>query len=580
MLSEFISRFFSSMAINFSTLPKSESIIFDIAFILIISAIFAFIARLLKQPLIPAYVITGLLIGPLVFGMVKNVDLIYAFSEIGIAFLLFTAGLEISFKKIKEADLNKIFLIGILQVTLVFLVSLSAIELLNFNLIQSAYIGIILAFSSTMVVVKLLSEKNELVTMHGRLILGILLLQDLFAIFAIILLTSSASSYSLILGSIFKLAIILLIALLLKIYILDSLFKFAARSQELLFLCSLAVLFLFVAITRIMDLSIVIGAFISGILLANSQFKTELSSKISPLRDFFSILFFVALGMQIVFLGISDKLNLFLFLIFGAFLLKPFLSVLLLRIFGYKAKTSFLTSLSLSQLSEFSLIIGMLGLNMGIFDQATFSTIILVTIASMALTTYFIEYQNILYVFFKKPIGIFKSFPTLEKSGYSDNEEKEVILIGAHRMGSVLLRELINEMGKKNILVIDYNPEIINHLINKKIPCLYGELGSPELFEHLKLKKLNLVISTVPNYEESDALIKKIKMQNKSVKVIVTATRISEALELYNSGADYVILPKLIAGDEFARILSNSKNLENAKNEHIKKLNLDHNILY
>src|SRR3989339_1013924 len=328
---------------HIGALPASEVIIFDIAVILILSAMFAFVARTLKQPLIPAYVLTGLVLGPLVFGVVKGMDLINAFSEIGIAFLLFTAGLEISFHKIREANLKKIALIGILQV------------------------GIILAFSSTMVDVKLLADRNELVTLHGRLILGILLLQDLIAIIAIVIFTSGSFAVAPLVIAFMKLGLILLVAVLLQKFVLNRLFNFAAQSNEFMFLCALAVLFFFIVMAYLAEVSIVIGAFIAGVSLANSPFKLELESRISPLRDFFAILFFVALGMQLVFVGVGSRLVLLSALLVGAFFVKPIVTLILLRITGYQPRTSFLTAVSIAQLSEFSLIIGGVGLTAGGF---------------------------------------------------------------------------------------------------------------------------------------------------------------------------------------------------------------------
>ncbi|MDO8517364.1 MAG: cation:proton antiporter [Nanoarchaeota archaeon] len=570
---------FLQLTSNLNTLPADKSIIFDIAMILIISAIFAFIARSLKQPLIPAYVITGLIAGPLVFGLVKNTSLIYAFSEIGIAFLLFTAGLEISFKKIKEANLKKIFLIGFFQVILVFLIAFFAGKLINLNLIQSVYIGIILAFSSTMVVVKLLSDKNELVTMHGRLILGILLLQDLFAIFAVAILMSNDVSISLVVGALLKLLSIIAIAFILHLFVLNKLFRFAARSLELLLLSSLAVLFLFVLLAYFFNLSIVIGAFIAGISLANSQFKLELESRISSLRDFFAILFFVSLGMQIVLTNISSTFNLLIFMFLGAILVKPFITLILLRVSGYRPKTSFLTALSLGQLSEFSLIIGMIGLSFNVFDSTSFSAIVLVTMISITLTSYSIKYENHLYLFFRKPLKMLRFLPVKENLEYIDKKEKTVLLIGCHRMGSVLLKELIKD--KDDIIVIDHNPEIVNSLIKKKISCIYGDLSSPEILDNLELEKFNLVISTLPNEEDNLFLLKKIKHKNRKTKVILTADKIDDALGLYAKGADYVILPKVIAGEELSQIINeSSRNLEIDKKKHIQKLKNIHNILY
>ncbi len=577
MIAELFEGIFSGMFNHLSNISGPESIIFDIAIILIVSAVFALIARLLKQPLIPAYVLAGLVIGPLFAGFVKNTELIYAFSEIGIAFLLFTAGLEISFRKIKEANLKKIILIGSLQVLFIFLIAVFAGKFFGLNDLQSAYIGIILAFGSTMVVIKLLSDKGELVTLHGRLILGILLLQDLVAIIAIVVFTAGGFALIPISIALIKLLAIVLIAVLIQRFILDPLFRFASHTTELLFISSLGILFLFVILAYFAELSIVIGAFIAGVILANSAFKLELESRISPLRDFFAILFFVSLGMQLVFTGISQHIGLFIFLLGVGFIIKPIITFILLRITGYMAKTSFLTAISLAQLSEFSLIIGMIGV--GVLEISIFSTIILATIITMAFTPYFIKYKNGMFKLFKTPARILQFLPIKETLPYTSKSNKSVLLIGCHRMGSILLQELMK--NKKELLVMDHDPEIISLLTKKRVSCIYGGLSSPELLDNVNLEKLKLVISTAPDYDENLFLLKKIKGINSKTIIILTASRISEAKKLYEEGADYVILPKILAGDEMLELLKKKKSqfLE-VKERHLRNLKDIHNILY
>ncbi len=560
-------------------LSGSEAIIFDIAVILIVSAVLAFIAKALRQPLIPAYVLTGLIIGPLVFGFIKNQELILAFSEMGIALLLFIAGLEISFKKIKEANLKKIALIGTFQIIVVFAIVFLFKGILDLTSLQAAYIGIILAFGSTMVDIKLLADKGELVTLHGRLVLGILLLQDLVAIIAIVVFTTSGFAVAPLFFAFAKLAGILILAMVLQKYVLNKMFRLAAQSTEMLFLLSLAVLFLFIILAYIAEISIVIGAFIAGVSLANSPFKTELESRISPLRDFFAILFFVALGMQIVFTGVGQRLALLAMLLIGAFFIKPVITTILLRFTGYRPRTSFLTSISLAQLSEFSLIIGALGLSLGVLDMSIFSTVILATIITMSMTPYFINYKDQIYNVFKYPVALFKFLPIKEDLEYVDEADKEILLIGAHRMGGVLLKELMKKRDK--LLIIDYNPEVIASLIKNKISCIYGDICSPDLLSKINLKKLKLVICTVPGYDENLHALKKIKAINPRIKVVVTGSRISETLTLYENGADFVITPKVVAGQELARIIHSEKaDLKKAKKEHMRHLNDIHKLLY
>jgi len=314
-----------------------------------------------------------------------------------------------------------------------------------------------------------------------------------------------------------KLIGIIIFAIVLQKFVLNKLFRFAARSIELLFLSSLAVLFLFIILASLSNISIIIGAFIAGVSLANSPFKSELESRVSPLRDFFAILFFVALGMQVVFTGIGQRLILFWTLLIGALLVKPFITLVLLRITGYRPKTSFFTSISLAQLSEFSLIILVIGMNAGVIDAPIASTIILATIISMAATPYFIDHKEFLYRFLEYPMKALKFLPIRENLKYTNRGEKEILLVGAHRVGAVLLKELMNKKDK--LLVIDYNPEIINALIKKKISCVYGDVGSPEILRNLDARKLKTIISTVPNYEENIHILEVMKSINPKAKV-------------------------------------------------------------
>ncbi len=563
-----------------SHLPTSETIIFDIAVILIISAMLGFIAKILRQPLIPAYVLAGLIIGPLVLGLVRNLDLINAFSEIGIAFLLFTAGLEISFRKLREANLKKIALIGTLQAGIIFGAVIVLAGFLNLSSLQAAYIGIILTMGSTMVNVKLLSDGGELATLHGRLVVGILLFEDLIAIVAIIVFTTGGFAIVSLTTAFAKLIVILLMAIVLQRYVLNRLFRFAARSGELLLLSSLAVLFFFIISAYIFELSIVVGAFVAGISLANSRFKIELESRISPLRDFFAILFFVALGMQLVFSGIGEKLILLIVLIIGASLVRPLIILILLRVTGYQPRTSFLTAVSLSQLSEFALIVGMVGVTVGALDMSIFSTVVLATIITMSIAPYIAKYKGDLYHHvFRYPVSLLDFLPIKEIPEYGSKSGKEILMIGSHRMGGAIMEELLHKKDK--LLVVDYNPDVINFLMEKKIACVYGDITSPELLDKIDVKKLKLVISTIPDYESSSYLLKKIKNINPKVKVIVTGSRISETLKLYEKGVDYVMMPKVVAGQELANIIhAKSPDLKKAKRRHLKHLNGIHKLLY
>ena len=553
------------------------NVFFDIGFIVIISTLFAFIARFLKQPLIPAYVITGIILGPYL-GFITNIDVVNNLSEIGIAFLLFIVGLEIDIRKLKDVGLVA-SLGGAMQITMVFFIAFVASISLGFFVLESAYLGLIVAFSSTMIVVKLLSDKREVDTLHGRIIIGILLLQDIFAIFALSVLSQENFSFYYLLLSLLKGLAVILASIFTGKYAFPSLFKFAATSQELLFIASISIAFLFSMLINSIGFSIAVGAFIAGITL-NVPYNIEIIGKIKPLRDFFSVLFFVSLGMRLSFgtlKGVTTKLLIFVAL---AVALKPLIVMFLCSFFGYSKRTSFLTSLSLAQISEFSLILAAQGLIFGHISQEIFSLTVLLAVVTIALTPYLINYEDKIYKGFAPFLSIFNRLTTTYKSlEYMPDKMKNfVVLCGYNRIGYSIIKSL-RKMRKSHI-VVDFNPEIIKKLIAGKVPCLYGDVGDIEILERLNLKNSSMVISTVPEKNDNLLLIHEAKKSGKKVIVFVTANQIEEALDLYNAGADYVILPHFLGGEHVSLILerfgSNLRRIIENRINHIDELRRRH----
>lgn len=446
-----------------NTVPKQEFLLIELGMIIILCAIIASFSRLIKQPPLFAYVISGFIIGPALFGFVKDMEIISSFSEIGIAFLVFLAGLEISLKKLKQVNMKKIVVIGLLQMGILLLIAFPVLKFIGMDFMQSIYLGMIITFSSTMVVLKLLSDSGDLVTLHGRILIAILLLQDLFAIFAISLIASGEMTIVSITPTIIKLIILIGISVLLQMSILNYIFKRAASSKhakELVVLFALAVLFVFIILSLVLKLSIAIGAFIAGMALANLSYKSELEARIKPLRDFFSILFFVALGMQITITGLRSEMALFIVLIIGAIVVKPLVTFILLKIFGYTEKTSFVSAIGLGQLSEFSIMLGAIGLTAGVLSQTILSTVIIATIITMSLAVFMLEKENQIYAIFRKPISLLNFIPVRENIGYMDDKsDKTILIVGCDRMGKIILKEFLNS-HKEEVVVIDYNPKL------------------------------------------------------------------------------------------------------------------------
>lgn len=563
--------------------PPAATLIFDIALIIILAAFFAFFARLFKQPLIPAYILTGLIIGP-VLGLIKNISLISTLSEIGIAFLLFLAGMELNLNRLKEVA-KPALIVGMVQIVFVFLIGFFVALSFHFARIESMFIALALSFSSTIIVVKLLCDKGEIDTLHGRISLGILLLQDIVAILLLIAVTHGLKIQSLVslIVVFLKLAFMLLLIFLLKKSILDRAFKFAAYSSELLLLNAIGFCFIFTLISYVLGFGLIIGAFLAGISLSTSPFKIEIENRVRPLRDFFAIIFFVSLGMQLVFYQLDRFLLPFIALMGITLLIKPMIITFSVRILGYKKRTSFLSGASLAQLSEFSLIIALQGLLLSLISKEVFSLIVLTTIITMIITTYVIEYDDKLYRGLSSPLSILERLPAhRENIEYLSRKKKSIILFGCHRMGTVFLRAFKKQLGR--LLVIDFNPEIIKSLIKQKISCFYGDITNKEVLDRISWNDVKLLLITIPNQDDNIFIIRQVKKINPHLMIFATADRIHNALELYNEGADYVILPQILGGEKGLDMLKKLEKKKGArlkeKLEHIKHLKEIHNYLY
>ena len=570
---------FSLLQNLLNSVPQNMEIIFEIGIIIILATALGFLVKIFKQPLIPAYIITGILIGPIVFGIVKNQELIASLSEIGVAFLIFTAGLEIKLSKLKEVG-KTILIAGIVQIIALFFIGFFVSVFMGISKYASVYAGFVVAFSSTMIVVKLLYDKREINSLHGRIIIGILLLQDIIAIVALAILSSDLSLVNILI--MLAKAFLFAVAAFFMIKLMNPVFKLSAKNHEMLLLVSISFLFLFILGSFFAGLSLIIGAFFAGVVLANSDYKTEIQGKISSLREFFSVMFFVALGMQLRLIS-KQFLLLFFILFILVMVIKPIITMFSVRVLGYKKRTSFLTGNALAQTSEFSLIIVTLGFGLGYVSDGLFSTLVLLTIATMSLTTYMIGYEKKISKFIDWPLNILNKIHTKkEELEYFGYDGKEVIIFGCHRMGSLFLKEFEND--KKEVFVVDYNPEIIQSLIKKKIPCIYGDYATEEIFEKLDIRKAEFVISTIPDFEENLLLIKKIRRRGSKAVIFVVGDRISEAMDLYKAGADYVIMPQVLGGQKafevMKKIKSNKSEIKEMKKAHIKYLDSIHHILY
>jgi Kef-type K+ transport system membrane component KefB len=550
----------------------------ELGIVVILAAVAAYILKLFKQPQILSYVLVGVLIGPVYQFFTKttivDAGFIESMSIIGIAFLLFIVGMEMDIKGLRSVALVST-LGGLIQVMLIFLVGYLAALTLGFISLEAAYIGLILAFSSTMVVMKLLSDRKELNTLHGRIVVGILLLQDIVAILALSIL-SSASDFSLsLLGiAVLKFLLLFAVAYLVSKYILTHIFRYAAKKTELLLITSLAVCFLFSLAFYFLGFSVAIGAFIAGVALGNLPYDLQIISKVKSLKDFFSLLFFVSLGMGLS-LGVVKEFWLALIVLLALVMfLKPAIIMLICSLFKYTKKPAFLSANALAQVGEFSLILAAQGLALNHISADLFSLVVIVTLTSITLTSYYIENNQWFYKKLSGPLKIFDRFTT-EGLEYLPTEVKpKIILCGHNRLGYSILKNLENM--KKKVLVVDYNPEIISRMVKNQFHCIYGEVTDEEIVDRMNLEHITMLISTVPNTTDSLYLIRSTREVNKRAKIIVTAAQIEEALKLYEAGADYVVLPHFLGGDHVAQMITKIRKkkvkIKDERKKHIEHL--------
>jgi Kef-type K+ transport system membrane component KefB len=556
------------------------SLLVEIGIILIAATLLAYGARLLRQPLIIGYILAGILLGPVGVGLVTDVHTITLLAEIGIAFLLFIVGLELDVRKIKNLGVTAL-LIALGQIVFTFGISYAVAIAFGFSFLPAMYLSMALTLSSTVLVIKVLSDKDELETLHGRLALGILLVQDVVAVLALSIFASfSEFSLTLIGAALLKGLIFLVVVALLAKYILPFIFRDMAKSQELLFLSAISWMFLLIVVSHYLELSIAVGSFLAGITLATLPYNIEIVGKSISLRDFFITLFFVTLGMQVTIPAITSSVTPIIFFTFFVVVGNIVIVMVVTSLLGFKSRVAFATATSVSQISEFSLILVTVGFTAGHITQNMLSLVAMLAVTTFTISSYLITYNRQLYQWLKPVLKLFDNLSNKhqEMSNMAARYQPEVVLFGKNRLGYDILD--IARKHKKSILIVDFNPEIIEHLREQKIPALYGDLSDPETLSTIHFTNARVVVSTVDSVADNLLLINKVKRKNKKTKLFVTTTTIKDAFVLYEAGAHYVIMPHLLGGERVSymlrNIFNNKGSLVSLKNEHIATLRKRH----
>jgi len=549
-------------------------IFIELSIIIGIVVLIAGVMKLLKQPLIIGYILAGIIVSPYFLNIVRSTETIAVFSQIGVALLLFIVGLSLSPKVIKEV--GKVSLItGIGQIIFTSLIGFFISRLLGFSVIVSLYIAIALTFSSTIIIMKLLSDKRDLEKLYGKISIGFLLVQDIFVIILLMIVSSFSSrldKISLTLGTVLGVILAIGVFILISIYILPRLSKFFAKSQEFLFLFSIGWGLGLAALFHYMGFSMEIGALIAGITLSMSPYHYEISSKMRPLRDFFIILFFILLGSQMVFGNINELI--IPAIIFSLFILigNPLIVMILMGLLGYKKKTGFQAGFTVAQISEFSLILIALGVSVGHLTNEILSLVTIVGLITISGSTYLILYSNKIYPYFSRYLSIFERKKVKEKE--QEFKDYDIVLFGYNRIGYDLLKSF--KKLKKKVLVVDYNPEAITELSKGGIECRYGDVDDEEFLSELNLIKTKMIVSTVPEFETNLLLIDIIRQINKDAIIMVVSHDIEEANTLYDKGATYVIMPHFLGGSHASMMINkhglNLNEFLDEKKKHLKQL--------
>ncbi|GIU68763.1 MAG: potassium transporter Kef [Candidatus Pacearchaeota archaeon] len=546
----------------------------EISFILGIVFIFSFLMRILRQPLIVGYILSGVVLGPYFLDLLPKTEILSVFSELGIAFLLFAVGLHLSPKVIKEV--GRISLItGLGQIFFTALFGYLLAKILGFSNITSLYIAIALTFSSTIIIMKILADKNDLESLYGRISIGFLLVQDLIAILTIIVISSFSNSsgfFGPIILTLVKGSLLVLILIPISLFILPKLQGFFARSQEFLFVFALSWGLVISSLFLYLGLSIEVGALIAGVLLSISPYNLEVSSRLKPLRDFFLISFFLVLGAQMAVTNVSHLI--FPAIIFSLLILigNPLIVISLMGFEGFTKKTSFLSGLTVAQIGEFSLITIALGVKLGHISNEILSLITLISLITIGICTYMMLYSNSIYKVLSSKLYLFERKNLREKRKLT--QKIDAILFGYNRIGFDVLTSL--KKIKKRYLVVDFNPDVIYNLKKLRVPSLYGDADDENLLDELPLQEVKLIISTIPDFETNELILTKVKKINQKSIVILRAHTIDEAMKLYDKGADYVVTPHFLGGEYLGKMIyenkTNSEEYSKERKKHIENL--------
>ncbi|MEK7120947.1 MAG: cation:proton antiporter [Patescibacteria group bacterium] len=548
--------------------------LFQISIFLVVAAIFGIVGKWAKQPLLTGYVFAGFVLTAL--GFIKSQDALASAGQVGVTLLLFLVGLEMGFGEFTQVGRTSI-VAAFLQIIITSIFGFFITSFLKIPFTSAVFISIALAFSSTIIVIKLLSEKNDLESLYGRISVGFLLIQDVVAIFILMFLASVKSEHTGAVDYVFTgvrgMALLALVWFLSK-KVLPTIFKkFVSGSSELLFITSLAWALGFASLAAgPFGFTFEIGGFLAGLALSNVVDASLIASKTRPLRDFFMTMFFLFLGTKLLIPNVSELLLPTIILSAFVLIFDPIIVFFILILLKHKKRTAFFASVTVTSVSEFSLILIALSASVGLVENEYVSLVILVGVVTMIISSYIIVNADRLYSLISSYLAIFerKGVNDSTDSFAKNNFTEHVVVVGCGRAG----RRLVGFLEKRGVkfLVVDFNPLIYQKLVSEKIPVVFGDITDSDVLDAITLPNARFLISTTANFSDSMGILDYTKKRRLSVTIVLTAATREDALKLYEAGANYVILPNVIAADYIVHILD----MYGTKSNKLKKMGSGH----
>jgi Kef-type K+ transport system membrane component KefB/voltage-gated potassium channel Kch len=529
----------------------------EIAWLLLGAAAVGLLGAALRQPVIVSFIAVGIAAAAVFDSSPETASQVRFLAELGVALLLFLVGLKLDWRLVRT--LGPVALAtGLGQVVFTAGVGFPIGLALGLDWLTSFYVAVALTFSSTIIIVKLLSDKRELETLHGRIALGFLIVQDIVVVIAMVVLSTvgigavqvqSGPAKLLTIGA--SLLGVVAVLILFVRYLANPLMARLARTPELLVIASIGWAATAAAIGDTIGLGKELGGLAAGVSIGSTPYRDMVSARLSALRDFLLLFFFLSIGATLDLSTLGQDFT--RAVVFSLFVLigNPLIVLLIMAWMGYRARTGFLAGLTVAQISEFSLVFMAMGLSLGHVDQSAVGLVTLVGLVTIALSVYMITYSQQLYVWSKPLLRPFDFGSWREAAAESDEDKPtvDVIIFGLGRLGSQLLRRL--EDAGYSVLGVDLDPKAISRFSREGYQVRYGDVTEQAFWAELPLTQARWVVLSVPydailltETDPRSGLLTAIRTHRFGGRVAIAARNDEEARRLQEGGGvDLVLYP-------------------------------------